>query len=438
MIRQGVGAIREMYGLTRGLGNLRVMLGSGLLGMAASGLLNPVMPLYLRSRGLGFQEIGALYTVGALLPIFVQPVLGALSDRHGRKPFVVGLSLVTSLMVPAVALVDDPQPLAAVMILKMLLSRSAAPVSNAMVADFAPARQRATLFALLDATSNLVFVAALFASSAVIRALSVAGTFFLAGGLFLAGSLLLLGLDEPARPPRAEAVRGGAGAAWGLVFRGLLSPFTYVKDRPGAAALFLWQFFFTFALALFPTYLPLYAVELGAPREAVGPLVAASWLTYAFVQPFGGRLSDRLSRRVGMIVPGLAGMAVMAAVLGAAGWLPDGVALMTLVVAWVLLAIPDGLHRSSASALVVEQSPAPSERGRFMGALGACGALASVLAPVTYGFVAQAAGIGSTFLISSVSLVLALGCVSRVREASSHATPEPAPVAALTPTSEPG
>ncbi|RKH62304.1 MFS transporter [Corallococcus sp. AB049A] len=436
MIRQGVGAIREMYGLTRGLGNLRVMLGSGLLGMAASGLLNPVMPLYLRERGLGFQEIGALYTVGALLPIFVQPVLGALSDRHGRKPFVVGLSLVTSLMVPAVALVDDPQPLAAVMILKMLLSRSAAPVSNAMVADFAPAKQRATLFSLLDATSNLVFVAALFASSAVIRALSVAGTFFLAGGLFLAGSLLLLGLDEPARPERAEAGRGGA--AWGLVFRGLWSPFTYVKDRPGAAALFLWQFFFTFALALFPTYLPLYAVELGAPREAVGPLVAASWLTYAFAQPFGGRLSDRLARRVGLIVPGLAGMAVLAAVLGASGWLPHGAALVTLVAAWVLLAIPDGLHRSSASALVVEQSPGPSERGRFMGALGACAALASVLAPVTYGFVAQAAGIGCTFLLSSVSLVLALGCVSRVREASSPVTPEPAPMAALTPTSEHG
>ncbi|RKG65823.1 MFS transporter [Corallococcus exercitus] len=223
-----------------------------------------------------------------------------------------------------------------------------------------------------------------------------------------------------------------------MAFRGLLSPFRYAKDRPGAAALFLWQFFFTFALALFPTYLPLYAVELGAPREAVGPLVAASWLTYAFAQPFGGRLSDRMSRRVGLIAPGLAGMAVMAAVLGACGWLPDGVALMALVVAWVLLAVPDGLHRSSASALVVEQSPGPSERGRFMGALGSCAALASVLAPVTYGFVAQRAGIGCAFLVSSVSLVLALGCVSRVREASSHAPPEPAPVAALTPTSEPG
>lgn len=181
MIRQGVRAIREMYGLTAGLTNLRVMLGSGLVGMLAAGLLNPVMPLYLRSRGLGFQEIGVLYTVGSLLPIFVQPVLGTLSDRHGRKPFVVGLSLITSLMVPAVALVDDPKPLAAVMILKMLLSRSAAPVSNAMVADFAPTKQRATIFAMLDATSNLVFVAALFASSAVIRALSVSGTFFLAG-----------------------------------------------------------------------------------------------------------------------------------------------------------------------------------------------------------------------------------------------------------------
>ncbi|NBD09885.1 MFS transporter [Corallococcus silvisoli] len=437
MIHQGVRAIREMYGLTAGLTNLRVMLGSGLVGMVAAGLLNPVMPLYLRSRGLGFQEIGVLYTVGSLLPIFVQPVLGTLSDRHGRKPFVVGLSLITSLMVPAVALVDDPKPLAAVMILKMLLSRSAAPVSNAMVADFAPTKQRATIFAMLDATSNLVFVAALFASSAVIRALSVSGTFFLAGGLFLVSSLLLLSLDDARPAPRADAAAGGVRAGWRLAFQGLLSPMTYVKQHPGLLGLFLWQFFFTFALALFPTYLPLYAVELGAPREMVGPLVAVSWLVFAFVQPFGGRLSDRLPRRVGLITLGQAGMAVMAAVLGASGWLPHGYALGSLVVAWMLLAVPDGLHRSSAAALVVEQVPSPTERGRFMGALGSCAALAGVLAPITYGFVAQKAGIGFTFLLSSVSFVLALGCVSRVRE-STDAPPVAAPVAALTPTSEPG
>ncbi|RKG77105.1 MFS transporter [Corallococcus terminator] len=437
MIRQGVHAIREMYGLTKGLGNLRVMLGSGLVGMVAAGLLNPVMPLYLRSRGLDFQQIGLLYTVGSLLPIFVQPVLGALSDLHGRKPFVVGLSLLTSLMVPAVALVDDPTPLAAVMILKMLLARSAAPVSNAMVADFAPTKQRATIFAMLDATSNLVFVAALFASSAVIRTLSVSGTFFLAGALFLVGSLMLLSLDDSRSPPRAEAGAGGVRTGWALALQGLMSPFTYVKDHPRLAGLFLWQFFFTFALALFPTYLPLYAVELGAPGELVGPLVAASWLVFAFVQPFGGRLSDRLPRRVGLITLGLLGMAVMAALLGASGWLPHGYALGALVVAWVLLAVPDGLHRGSASALVVEQVPSPAERGRFMGALGSSAALAGVLAPITYGFVAQKAGIGFTFLLSSAALVLALGCVSRVRE-SAELPPDAAPVAALTPHSEPG
>ncbi|CAM4064677.1 MFS transporter [Corallococcus sp. ZKHCc1 1396] len=435
MIRQGVQALREMYGLTKGLGNLRVMLGSGLVGMVAAGLLNPVMPLYLRSRGLDFQQIGLLYTVGSLLPIFAQPVLGALSDRHGRKPFVVGLSLLTSLMVPAVALVDDPTPLAAVMILKMLLARSAAPVSNAMVADFAPTKQRATIFAMLDATSNLVFVAALFASSAVIRALSVSGTFFLAGALFLVGSLLLLSLDDSQPAPRAGA--GGVRTGWALALQGLVSPFTYVKDHPRLSGLFLWQFFFTFALALFPTYLPLYAVELGAPGELVGPLVAVSWLVFAFVQPFGGRLSDRLPRRVGLITPGLAGMAVMAAVLGASGWLPRGYALGALVASWVLLAVPDGLHRGSAAALVVEQVPSPAERGRFMGALGSSAALAGVLAPITYGLVAQKAGIGFTFLLSSAALVLALGCVSRVRE-SPELPPVAAPVAALNPNSEPG
>ncbi|MBJ6760369.1 MFS transporter [Myxococcaceae bacterium JPH2] len=433
MIRQGVRAIREMYGLTRGLGNLRVLLASGLLGMLASGLLNPVMGLYLRSRGLSFQEIGTLYTAGSLLPIFVQPMLGSLSDRYGRKPFVVGLSLATSLLVPVVALIDDARPLAAVMVLKMLLARSAAPVSNAMVADFAPTRQRATIFAMLDSTSNLFFVASLFASSAVVRWMSISGAFFLAGGLFLISSLVLLALDskETVTPPPESSLQAG----WRLALKGLVAPFSYVRAQPHLAGLFLWQFFFTFALGLFPTYMPLYVVELGAPREAVGPLVAASWLVFAFVQPFGGRLSDRLPRRVGLITVGLGGMVVASALLGVAGWMPPRLALSTLLFAWVLLAVPDGLHRSSAAALVVEQVPSAAERGRFMGALGSGAALAQVLAPISYGAVAQRLGISAAFLLSSGAFLLALVCVARVREPrGAPATP----ALSLTPTSEPG
>jgi DHA1 family tetracycline resistance protein-like MFS transporter len=432
MIARGVRAVREMYALTRGLGNLRVLLLSGLVGTVAGGLLNPVMPLYLQSRGLDLQGIGLVYTAGSLVPIFLQPVMGALSDRYSRKAFVVSLSLATSLLVPLMALFSHPLPLAAALSLKLLLARTAQPVNGALVADFAPSKKRATIFSLLDATSSLTFVAALAASAAVIRWLGTQATFFLAGALFLVSSLMLLRLEEPAREAPKAAPKGGHLR---LALESLRAPFDYVRDTPRMAGLFLWQFFFAFALNLFPIYIPLYAMELGAPAELVGPLVAVSWLVYAFAQPFGGRLSDGLPRRNGLILAGLAGMVLMSAVLGLAGWLPAPYGLIVMVGAWALLAVPDGLHRPSAQAVVVEVAPA-SERGRFLGALGGCAALAQVLAPLSYGFLARHAGLSSAFLLSSGALLLSLVAMAWAPERSAPAPLTHTPV--LTPSQEPG
>ena len=432
MLTRGLRAVREMYELTRGLGNLRVLLVSGLVGTVAGGLLNPVMPLYLQSRGLDLQGIGLVYSVGSLVPIFLQPVMGALSDRYSRKGFVVGLSLLTSLLVPVMALFAHPLPLAAVLSLKLLLTRSAQPVNGALVADFAPAKKRATIFALLDASTSFMFVLALGASAFVIRWLSTQYTFFLAGALFMVSSLLLLRLEEPKREPKKAPVSGGG---WRLALDAVRAPLDYVRGSPRLAGLFAWQFFFAFALNLFPIYIPLYAMELGAPPESVGPLVAVSWLVYAFAQPFGGRMSDALPKRHGLILAGLAGMVLMSAVLGLAGWIPAPYGLVVMVGAWALLAVPDGLHRPSAQAVVVEVAPA-SERGRFMGALGGCAALAQVLAPLTYGFVARHAGLSSAFLLSSGALLLSLAGMAWAPERS-----VPAPVAhtpVLTPSQEPG
>lgn len=433
MIRQGVRALRDMYALTRELGNLRVLLASGMVAMLAAGLLNPVLPVFLQSRGLSLQGIGWVYTLASLLPIFAQPVMGALSDRFGRKGFIIGLSLGTSLMLPVLAWADSPVPLAVALALKLLLARSAVPVTSALTADSAPTRQRATVFALLDSINNLVFVAALVGSAAVVGWLSGERIFLLAGGLFLVSSLVLFGLREPEAPPKAPGSADSAGSAGTLrlALQGLRSPFDYARRSPEYAHVFAFQFFFAFALNLYPIYVPLYATRLGLPQAWVGPLVAASWLVFALVQPVGGRLSDGMSRRGGVIRAGLAGMGALSLAMGLASRLPGPYALGVMVVAWALIAVPDGLSRPSLPALATELAPA-SERGRFMGALGSCAALAQVLAPVCYGFVAERVSLGATFLLSSGAFLLALVSMARVREPSASLKPS------LHPSTEPG
>lgn len=415
--------MREMYGLTRGLRNLRILVLSGAVSTLGSGLLNPILPVYLQSRGLDLESIGLVFTLGALLPIVLQPVLGALSDRFSRKGFVVGLSLGTSLLVPAFAVLSHPLALALALAMKLMLSQSAAPISSAMVADFAPSNQRATVFALLDGAVNLMFVVALVASAGVVEWLGIRGVFYVAGGLFIAGSLILFGLQETsAGAPQDEGSRTG----WGVAARALLALPGELRRSPAFAALFAYQFCFAFALDLYPVYLPLYVVKLGASQALVGPLTAASWLLYAIVQPTGGRLSDRKAGRKGLITAGLAGMVVCSLLLGLAGWAPHPFALVLMVGAWVLLAIPDGLFRPAAMALVVECIPA-EERGRILGSLGAASALAGVVAPLAYGLIASHAGLGAAFILSSGALALALGSIVVIDEPipTSITTPSP-------------
>jgi MFS family permease len=411
MIRSGIAALRDITALTRGLRDLRVLVLSGVAGTLASGLLTPVLPVFLQARGLDLQRIGLIFTVGSLLPLVVQPALGALSDRVGRKGVLVGTSIITSLLLPIFALFPSPWPLSAALAAKLMLDRSAVPVSAAMVGDFAPANKRATVFGLLSSVTSLVFVGALVGSSAIVALLRPDRIFYLASALFLFSGLSLFWLS-PSRvlPSTAPAVSKGR-----TLLDGLLAPLVYMRRSPELRALFVYELGFVFALDLFPIYLPLYAVKLGAPPAMVGPLVALSWLIYAFVQPVGGRLSDRGKGRRGIISLGLLALAALVALLGLSGFLPRHVALPVMVIAWALMAIPDGLFRPSASALLVDLAP-PEERGRFFGAVASISALANAAAPILYGFIAVRFGLGAAFLLSATALLVSLAAIRRVKE----------------------
>lgn len=417
MIRSGIAALRDMVTLTRGLRDLRVLVLSAVSGTLASGLLTPVLPVFLQARGLDLQRIGLVFTVGSLLPLLVQPALGALSDRVGRKGVLVGTSIITSLLLPIFALFPSPWPLSAALAAKLMLDRSAVPVSAAMVGDFAPADKRATVFGLLSSVTSLVFVGALVGSSAIVALLRPDHVFYLASALFLVGGLSLFWLS-PSKPiPAAPAARRGR-----TLVDGLLAPAVYMRRSPELRALFVYQLGFVFALDLFPIYLPLHAVKLGAPPAMVGPLVALSWLIYAFVQPVGGRLSDRGKGRKGIISTGLLALAGLVALLGLSGFLPRHLALPVMVVAWALMAIPDGLFRPSASALLVDLSP-PDERGRFFGAVASVSALANAVAPIVYGFLAVRFGLGAAFLLSAAALLVSLAAIQRVKEPGASTPP---------------
>ena len=66
---------------------------------AVIGISTPFWPLWLKSRGLGPEEIGLAMALGIAVKIFANPLIAVAADRHGeRKRLMIALLLVATLV----------------------------------------------------------------------------------------------------------------------------------------------------------------------------------------------------------------------------------------------------------------------------------------------------------------------------------------------------
>jgi MFS family permease len=321
-----------------------------------------------------------------------------------------------------------------------------------MLADVAPKNDRATVFASLDAINNVAYVLSLFLCGGLLAGLTVGGyklldpitkggMFWISAVLFIVAALILTfflketapvkekqgnqeeqsstakaeqATSQPAAADPAPAASPKPRSTIASRVRKYFGNFADVfREGRTIQGLCLYRFFFTFSLAIYFVWVPLLALRLGAPDSWLGPIVAISWLTYAVAQPVGGRVSDLSKSRKPLIFWGLIGLAICNTglalsplLLGGEESAGPGLALAAMLLFWALLGFPDAMSRPSASALVVDVVK-PEHRGKVFGVLGSSATLASIIAPVTYGFLAENVSLMAAFLLTSVSLTAA-------------------------------
>ncbi|HDH97186.1 MAG TPA: MFS transporter, partial [Proteobacteria bacterium] len=62
--------------------------------MMGVGIIVPLLPLYAKKLGATAFEIGMIFSGFSIARMVFMPIVGRLSDRYGRKPFLsVGLAL---------------------------------------------------------------------------------------------------------------------------------------------------------------------------------------------------------------------------------------------------------------------------------------------------------------------------------------------------------
>ncbi|MBP5989358.1 MAG: MFS transporter [Piscinibacter sp.] len=179
-----------------------------LLDMVAIGLIVPVLPLIVGRFTASPTEqtfwFGAVTFTFGVANFFAAPVLGALSDRYGRRPvLLLGFcGLATSFIVTGLA--TALWMLIAVRLVSGAMQANAA-VANAYVADITAPADRARRFGLLGAMFGIGFILGP-AMGGLLGAIDIHLPFFAAGTLAIANWLYgFFVLPESLPPERRRA-----------------------------------------------------------------------------------------------------------------------------------------------------------------------------------------------------------------------------------------
>ncbi len=343
------------------------------LDILALGVMIPVLPKLV----LGFQggdSAGAASWYGGFAAAFAamqflcSPLLGALSDRFGRRPVILLSNLGLGLDYIVMALAPNLWVLFAGRVFAGVTSASIS-TANAYIADVTPAENRAAAFGMLGAAFGLGFVIGP-ALGGLLGSIDQRLPFWVAAGLSLLNFAYGWFILPESLPPARRAPFAWRGAS-------PLGAVRFLRAHAGVAPLAAIGFLSQLAHMSLPAIFVLYAdYRYGWSEWQVGIALAAVGVSSALVQ---GGLVRRLVPRFGEVR-----MLRVGLLAGALGFLLYGFAPSA---AWIWLAIPVmaiwGFATPSMQGLLSGRVAA-SEQGRLQGALTSVNGMAGIFGPFLF------------------------------------------------------
>ena len=385
------------------------------------GLIIPVLPKLVQQfvggdAAKGAAMYGLFGTVWAIMQFFSSPLLGAISDRFGRRPVILissgGLALDYIIMALAPNLGW------------LLLGRIASGVCSASfttafayIADVTPVEKRASAFGMMGAAFGIGFVLGP-ALGGVLGDISPRLPFWAASVLaLLSAGYGLFVLPESLPPGKRDGFRWNKANPIGSL--------DLLRSHRELAGLAWIYFLYQLAHCVLPSMYVLYtSYRYGWSAKTVGLTLMASGMLSIIVQgglvrPVVAKLGERGSIYAGLLF-GMAGFAGFALA-------PSGI--------WMWAALPIfslwGLIGPGLQGLMTRRVTG-QEQGKLQGANGSITSIAGLIGPTLFTqsfawFIDQQRGWtlpGVPFYLAAALLLLALAMLTRVpRVAAAAAEP---------------
>jgi DHA1 family tetracycline resistance protein-like MFS transporter len=382
------------------------------LDVLALGIIVPVLPAlvvdFLDGDTARAAEIyGIFATAWALMQFVAAPILGALSDRFGRRPVILisiaGLGLDYILM----ALAPNLGWLFVGRVISGVTSASFS-TAAAYIADVTPVESRAKSFGMIGAAFGLGFVLGP-ALGGMLGTVSPRLPFWISAGLCLTNALYGLFVLPESLPPERRTPR----FSWSRA-----NPFgslRLLRSHPELFGLASVTFIYYIAHEVLPSTFVLYtSYRYGWNTATVGLTLALVGVCTAIVS---GGLVGPIVARIGERTAALTGLAFGSVAFALFGLAPQG----SLFVAAVPIMAMWALYGPSAQGLMTRRVSG-SEQGQLQGAIMGLRGLAGLFSPFLFTFTfatfigphAPIALPGAPFLLAAILLVIAFSLAWRV------------------------
>ena len=367
------------------------------LDMMALGMIIPVLPKliedFLGGDTAGAAKVyGVFGTVWALMQFFAMPIMGALSDRYGRRTVILLSNFGLGLDYVLMALAPN---LAWLFVGRVISGITAASISTGMayIADVTPVEKRAASFGKVGVAFGLGFVLGP-ALGGLLGSVDPRLPFWAAAGFSLANAMYgLFVLPESLAPDKRRAFDWRRANPMGSL--------KLLRSHPELFGLATVLFLSTLAHAVLPATFVLYAgYRYGWDARMVGLMLALIGAASAVVQ---GVLVGPSVRRFGERRVLLAGLCAGSVGFIVYAFAPTGAMFMSGVVVVALW----GLASPAAQGLMTRHI-GPSEQGELQGANGSILGIATMIGPTLFaGTFAYFIGEGTRWHVPGAAFLLA-------------------------------
>jgi MFS family permease len=262
---------------------------------------------------------------------------------------------------------------------------------------------------------NIGLIAGGPAGGLIAHAWGLAAPLFVYAGLQVVCGILFLRFVRPVRSDAPATPESEAAAR----FPSLTRIRRMLRDRGFITTLILNLAYAWMVAGIYDTLIPLFGRDgLGMSTVAIGAAFAVALLTELLVLYPAGSLADRFGRKP-VVVPSLAGLAVVTVLLGWAG--TPGIYFVLLAV----LGVASGVAGVIPTAMLSDVAPAGA-KGTAVGLYRFCGDIGFTFGPLIAGATVSLLTFKAAFAVAAVPTVLALAFALATPETLSRREPEPA------------